>query len=1090
MNAFSEEEIRSNIIIPLLKDIGFSYNDLKLETTFKIQLGRGIYDVKNEEKEFIGGRLDILCKADNKNLFLIELKAENVEIDKEKDLYQALSYARLLQPMPPYVILSNGQTTYIFDVVSSLEVNKNHLLKNGFSVNIADETTFRFNVLKHFIGYSFENLISFCNGFNSVHLNFFCANGQDPVESQLKKKYIPDLYVNRKPIKIEFDKFISQQEMCVFAIIGESGSGKTNEIIDLLLNHTDGPALFYSGTLLGMSFFDELKFDFNLEFSPQESELSLLKKISSLSESYRKCFIIYIDAIDEWVAYDKVKQLDELVKVASRYNFKLCISCKDLMWSSFLNNNGLSTYLSSKLFTAPLGNFEEDEFNMAVVKYSNVLQTPTKSERPSSSFRNPFSMRVAFEVSFAENHLLDLNSLSENIIESYINQKITKFQFPERAKRYLLEISKALLEQDKVHEDEDVLRRYIHLGINEDIPIDLFSNNLLYRNNIENANYIGFYFSIIRDHIIARDILKIKDQVKGNHKGTILKNLRSYVGENAINYYFKNTDVEGKRYCLEAFSKYDNETDQNKFTKLLAQQGNDFYESLNDEVAKEIIHELKLVILHRDNELNRDAEIIEIITKLSIYFDIELEIIDVLRVLNKSAHGFDISPELCRILAQYTSPEGTDELIRILTDDQFSNRIRRFVIDALGSRDFDCRKEILLGLLNETIQGKEGVYFYSIYWYNYIEDADLRDKMLYLFDNERDKIKDDVLRTLATSEISDTGRLLFQRFTENKYSEHITCWLCRAICDQKYKPAVKTFIELFKTNPDSDLAGHILIGLGEIKAEEFMPSLLDVIENLKDDYKNRVWLPHAFAPIATASDFDYLYELGKKSKNTPTILFSAETLSESRNPKYYDLIVDTINNMSINIHNRYGILRAWETNLCSEDSEGGIKVMKFIQKNADGIGRIELNKIYETFERNDEMSPIALSILINFEVDIELLSKKLIRILPNLSIRLNLNQITLVNWENLKKLALKLDFWLSQQLLKKSWSNPIYLFNCLQIAGAFGQSSVLDSIESNKYIFINALSKVLENDSALNYLNAIAHNIRASNNNVRTRLTI
>ncbi|MBY9002199.1 MAG: type I restriction enzyme HsdR N-terminal domain-containing protein, partial [Candidatus Heimdallarchaeota archaeon] len=108
------------------------YNELKLETSFSIQLGRGVYNFKKAQKKFIGGRLDILCKADNKNLFIIELKAENVEIDKDKDRKQGLSYARLLDPMPPYVIVTNGKTAYLYETTTGKEVDNDFIKSNGF----------------------------------------------------------------------------------------------------------------------------------------------------------------------------------------------------------------------------------------------------------------------------------------------------------------------------------------------------------------------------------------------------------------------------------------------------------------------------------------------------------------------------------------------------------------------------------------------------------------------------------------------------------------------------------------------------------------------------------------------------------------------------------------------------------------------------------------------------------------------------------------------------------------------------------------------------------------------------------------------
>ncbi|MDP1744360.1 MAG: type I restriction enzyme HsdR N-terminal domain-containing protein [Bacteroidota bacterium] len=527
MKSYTEEEIRSKLLIPFLKDIGLSYTDLKMETSFSIQLGRGVYNIKNEEEKRIGGRLDILCKVDNKNLFIIELKAEDVPIDKVKDSQQGLSYARLMQPMPPYVIVTNGKETYLFDTIYGNEVDKDYIIKNGYHVSIADDISFRFNAMKNFIGYSFKNLLTFCSVSSKEHALKFSASDDSTVLDMLGKKYTESLYVKRNGLEDNFNSFIRQSEKNVFAIIGASGCGKTNSILHLYNSLEDNPALFYSGTLLGNSFFEELQFDFNIEFSQQETELAILKKISLLAEQHNKQFIFFIDAIDEWVTTDKSNQLDKIVKIASRYNIKLCVSCKDLLWNSLLKNKDVPTIFSEHLYNViTIEDFNENEFNEALVKYSSVLKVPISSDKFSSDMYNPFSLRIAFEVSHS-NKNISINDNTLNSIALYLNQKLIKTSESELCKRYLYSISEVLLMNNTIHEDELKIREFLHVNINEEIPIDLFSNSLLYRNNINNRNYIGFYFSKIRDYIISHELLLLNNKTGKQRIETITKTLDS-----------------------------------------------------------------------------------------------------------------------------------------------------------------------------------------------------------------------------------------------------------------------------------------------------------------------------------------------------------------------------------------------------------------------------------------------------------------------------------------------------------------------------------------------------------------------------------
>src|SRR5689334_12895325 len=105
----TEEEIRGNLILPYLKDLGFDVSEISLERAFTIRLGRGKCKT---------GRSDILCKRHNKNLFVIELKNDSISITQD-DIDQGISYARsLLDDIAPFTIVTNGKSTRIFDSIS------------------------------------------------------------------------------------------------------------------------------------------------------------------------------------------------------------------------------------------------------------------------------------------------------------------------------------------------------------------------------------------------------------------------------------------------------------------------------------------------------------------------------------------------------------------------------------------------------------------------------------------------------------------------------------------------------------------------------------------------------------------------------------------------------------------------------------------------------------------------------------------------------------------------------------------------------------------------------------------------------------
>src|SRR4051812_47679074 len=115
--ALNEESVKAKLILPLLRSLGVTDDEIELETTISIQLGRGVYTIRGDEAERASGRLDLLCRRNGRPLFVVELKAEGEELTDE-DRRQGLSYARLIEPMAPWVLVSNGRQTQIYDTVT------------------------------------------------------------------------------------------------------------------------------------------------------------------------------------------------------------------------------------------------------------------------------------------------------------------------------------------------------------------------------------------------------------------------------------------------------------------------------------------------------------------------------------------------------------------------------------------------------------------------------------------------------------------------------------------------------------------------------------------------------------------------------------------------------------------------------------------------------------------------------------------------------------------------------------------------------------------------------------------------------------
>jgi len=86
------------------------------QVQFTLRLGHHDISIDGPKGWVRKGRLDVLLSANTRHVAVLELKREDLDLtDEDRD--QGLSYARLLTPMPPLVVLSNGATTKFFTTI-------------------------------------------------------------------------------------------------------------------------------------------------------------------------------------------------------------------------------------------------------------------------------------------------------------------------------------------------------------------------------------------------------------------------------------------------------------------------------------------------------------------------------------------------------------------------------------------------------------------------------------------------------------------------------------------------------------------------------------------------------------------------------------------------------------------------------------------------------------------------------------------------------------------------------------------------------------------------------------------------------------
>lgn len=84
------------------------------QTKFSFKVGRGTVHIDGTKGYVTEGRADIILSHMGRPLAVLELKRNGVQLTDD-DASQGLSYARMLVPSPPLVILTNGDDTRLFE---------------------------------------------------------------------------------------------------------------------------------------------------------------------------------------------------------------------------------------------------------------------------------------------------------------------------------------------------------------------------------------------------------------------------------------------------------------------------------------------------------------------------------------------------------------------------------------------------------------------------------------------------------------------------------------------------------------------------------------------------------------------------------------------------------------------------------------------------------------------------------------------------------------------------------------------------------------------------------------------------------------
>lgn len=544
----NEEELKIRFLVPLLERLGLYRDDLHFEESFSFKAGRQTLS-ENVKSALVQKRprLDIRASRGGQNLFIIEAKAPGHTLT-DSDRLQAISYARLIHPMAPYAIVTNGRQTRLYDTITREEIFPPEVKIDGaFTIQLPGSDDF--DALDCFLRLNTENLLRFAKAQTTEALRPLRGSTSD-----LTKKYIPDLHHPRPSVGRALSHFVQSSDSTL-ALVSESGMGKTSCMCHRALELLEAgrPVLFLRGSEVGGRLLERIAEEFAWTFAETLSPPALVQRLSRLAGD---ALLLFVDAIDEWPAKTAAEQLGALASHLADTRLKLVVSCKSAAWSSFLVRRDTPTDFSTQVAThenenAPgltLHPFRDEGFFEVLRKYKQVFGFHGVWDKNllEETKRSPFFMRIAFEVA-KEHSMHELRETSLEIFDRYYRSCVNKTAKPDLANRVLSKTAEALFQKNTDRIRLTQLRSALELRVTEDLPQDLFLAGVLEYASVDGARAVRFAFESLRNYVIAFHALNWNELTVEAFRKEVRHLDQGGVKEEALIAYYKLAGDQHKR---------------------------------------------------------------------------------------------------------------------------------------------------------------------------------------------------------------------------------------------------------------------------------------------------------------------------------------------------------------------------------------------------------------------------------------------------------------------------------------------------------------------------------------------------------------
>ncbi|MGI9650919.1 hypothetical protein [Chryseobacterium sp. RLHN22] len=379
-------------VFPTFKEV-----EIEHQTSFTLKIGHHNipFDSIYSDKNSVRGISDIILKIDGKNVIMLELKQENVHIS-DADIKQGLSYARLLEQMPPITLISNGRQNKFF---------------NTYTANEIDTDTVDNKMIQDYINNSFRLAANDFKDAVNLLLNndpIFFSHVINQISEEKFKRQIGCIEDLIKPICLDFNIERSvlldimesfEQGNNLIGIQGQAFSGKTTLLYQFFkkISSKENFVYYLDCNDQNYSIYRQLANTFSKNTRVTVTETQILEWMrSSLEIEGNKRFYLLLDNFNDNIPSGIMTEIVELIDIFDDGHHRILYTIDEFNYEqiAYVPYKNYKTIIGDKSKVIKLDELDDNEYISAnELMYNEFHLLIENGGHYSPEYREPRTLR-------------------------------------------------------------------------------------------------------------------------------------------------------------------------------------------------------------------------------------------------------------------------------------------------------------------------------------------------------------------------------------------------------------------------------------------------------------------------------------------------------------------------------------------------------------------------------------------------------------------------------------------------------------------------------------------------------------------------